>query len=69
MGPHGIIDGKGNVTIVDEQGQPMTTQDIDRMCQDAQAEQDAWDAAGDQGQRDILDRMTGGMFTKMFSDI
>lgn len=64
--PYGKMDAKGNVTICHPNGQPMTQAEINKMAADAKAESDAWNAADEQGQRDILDKMTGGMFSKLF---
>jgi hypothetical protein len=60
------MDAAGNVTIMDEQGRPMSTADINKMCQDAAAESDAFHASTEDEQIATLDKLTGGLFSKMF---
>lgn len=64
--PYGLMDTNSDVTIRHPDGRPMTQAEITKMAADAKAESDAWEAADEQGQRDILDKMTGGMFSKLF---
>lgn len=64
--PYGLMDANGNVTIRHPDGRPMTQAEIAKMAADAKAESDAFNAADEQGKRDILDQMTGGMFSKLF---